>query len=119
MKKVPYLFNSYNESMPKSRYEEIMGMTFEMVMSTAVSEDEFEFCIQNPNINEMHEVLVEEKDVEDICYGRDDLLAVAEKMADEMGNIDIAESLVEVMASAACNHLKEIENGAAFSYTRY
>lgn len=56
-------------------------------------------------------------DVSSICYGRDDLLEVAEKMANEMGDVNIGESLVEVMAKAAHNHLSAIANGAEYQYT--
>ena len=58
-------------------------------------------------------------DIEQICYGRNDLLEVAEKMADEMGDINIAESLIEVMAKAAYDHLSKIKEGANYSYTNY
>ena len=120
MRRVPYLFNNYDESMQKSRYEEIMGMTFGRVLNDdSVKVEEFEFCIQNPKAEEMKEVLVEEKDVDEICYGRDDLLAVAEKMAEEMGDIDIAESLIEEMANAAYKHLSQIKNGKICSCTKY
>ena len=66
----------------------------------------------------MKEVIVVEKDVEEICYGRNDLLEVAEKMAEEMGDIDIAESLIEEMANAAYKHLSQIKDGKIYSCTR-
>lgn len=56
-------------------------------------------------------------DVSSICYGRDDLLAVAEKMATEMGDVNIGEGLVEVMAKAAHTHLTAIANGKDYQYT--
>ena len=56
-------------------------------------------------------------DIDAICYGRDDLLEVAEKMANEMGDVNIGESLVEVMAKAAHTHLSAIANGAEYQYT--
>lgn len=56
-------------------------------------------------------------DVDAICYGRDDLLAVAEKMATEMGDVNIGEGLVEVMAKAAHTHLSAIANGKDYQYT--
>lgn len=43
-----------------------------------------------------------------VCYGRDDLLAVAEAIADGYGNDEIMEELCGVMADAAYNFLKDI-----------
>lgn len=54
-----------------------------------------------------------------ICYGRDDLLAVAESIANEVGNIDIAEDLCEHMAKAGAEYLKYLKEGGTYSYTQY
>lgn len=49
-----------------------------------------------------------EKKAKEVCYGRDDLLNVAEIMANEFGNSDVGEELCGVMADAAVNFLKVI-----------
>jgi len=58
-------------------------------------------------------------DTEDICYGRDDLMSVAEDMANSMGNINIAEDLCQKMADAANEFLKYLLDGGTYSYTKY
>lgn len=58
-------------------------------------------------------------DIWNICYGRDDLLKVAEKMATEMGDINISEDLVNEMATAAFKLLTKIDNGGTYSITNY
>lgn len=42
------------------------------------------------------------------CYGRDDLLEVAEVMANEYGNSRVGEELCGVMADAAVQWLSQI-----------
>ena len=44
----------------------------------------------------------------DVCYGRDDLLEVAERIANEFGNPSVGEELCGVMADAAAQFLKDI-----------
>lgn len=46
---------------------------------------------------------------DEVCYGREDLLRVAEKMAEEFGNSDIDEELCGVMADAAAQYMKNIK----------
>lgn len=52
-------------------------------------------------------------------FGRDDLLMVAENIANEVGNIDIAEELAERMANTAYEFLKYLEKGGVYHYTNY
>lgn len=61
----------------------------------------------------------EEIDAESLCYGRDDLMSVAESIANELGNIDIAEDLCDKMASAAVEFVKYLQDGGTFSVTPY
>lgn len=60
-----------------------------------------------------------ETDAESLCYGRDDLMRVAESVAAELGNIDIAEDLCNKMALAAVEFVKYLQDGGTFSVTRY
>ena len=53
-----------------------------------------------------------------ICYGRDDLLAVAESIANEVGEPNIAEDLCEHMAKAGAEFLKYLNAGGTYTYTR-
>lgn len=45
---------------------------------------------------------------ENVCYGREDLLQVAEQMAADFGNDSVGEELCGVLADAAYNYLIEI-----------
>ena len=56
---------------------------------------------------------------EELCYGREDLMRVAERIANELGNIDIAEDLCNKMASSACEFIKYLQGGGTFSVTPY
>ena len=58
-------------------------------------------------------------DPDELCYGRDDLMEVAESIANELGDIDIAEDLCNEMATAAVKFVKHLLNGGTFSFTRY
>ena len=53
-----------------------------------------------------------------VCFGRDDLLSAAENIANEVGNINIAEELCNRMAEAGNKFIDELEAGGTFSYTR-
>ncbi len=56
---------------------------------------------------------------DEICYGREDLMRVAENIANEVGEIDIAEDLCEVMAKAAADFVNGLLSGGTYSYTPY
>ena len=55
----------------------------------------------------------------EICYGREDLLAVAEKIATDAGDIDMAEDLVEELAKAAYQFVINVMSGKTYSVTNY
>lgn len=61
----------------------------------------------------------EDVDADDLCYGREDLMRVAESIADEAGDINMAEQLCEEMASAAAKFVKRILGGGTYSFTPY
>lgn len=58
-------------------------------------------------------------DIDNLCYGREDLMQVAERIATELGDIDIAEDLCDKMAHAAKDFATEIANGGTYSVTPY
>lgn len=67
----------------------------------------------------VNRVLNESIDADMLCYGRDDLMEVAESIANELGDINIAEDLCDKMASAASEFVKQILDGGTYSYTPY
>lgn len=56
---------------------------------------------------------------EELCYGREDLMRVAESIATELGDIDIAEDLCDKMAKAAIDFIIDLKNGKTYSVTKY
>ena len=59
------------------------------------------------------------EELEQLCYGREDLMNVAEKIATELGDIDIAEDLCEKMAKAAYDFAVHVKNGGTYSVTKH
>lgn len=57
--------------------------------------------------------------IKSICYGREDLLDVCEKIAYEFGSIDLAEELCEELAKTTKDFLERKANGEPFTYTNY
>lgn len=47
--------------------------------------------------------------IENICYGREDLMRASEQMCHDFGNDAVSEELCSVMADAACEFLKQIQ----------
>ena len=55
---------------------------------------------------------------DELCYGRDDLMRVAESIATAAGDINMAEDLCDKMASAAKDFLLHVFNGGTYSVTK-
>lgn len=67
--------------------------------------------------NAIEEEKEEEINPEVLCYGREDLMKVAESIANELGDINIAEDLCQKMAESAVEFVKHIQNGGTYSVT--
>lgn len=78
--------------------------------------------------NDLHKVIKESVkrimnedmvDAESLCYGREDLMRVSEAIANELGDIDIAEDLCNEMATTAVNFVKHLQKGGTYSVIPY
>jgi len=80
------------------------------------------YTLRNSTAKRLYMHVMQEKDkvdAEALCYGREDLMRVAESIANQLGDIDIAEDLCDKMAQSAFEFVKHIQNGGIYSVTPY